>query len=729
MFTCDICSSTFTRQHDLKRHKYRLHSSATLVYECALCGLSFGNVKDLHEHRATHRINPDNKLVLQNEAFNGSLETFSRPLHRTATDVKSILLATNSDLLELLKLKQESLITFKCQLILTVEFKKLGPNGEVLDLTNIIFRTKAVEILRTSDINTIFIGFEEELEHRVDTFCEQGSGWILEDFIKLEVNICKVKPLVGYSDDLPPRIKYFKDISKLKDEMVVSSDGLCFYRALASYYMPHTDDPETLMQFAYNNFKLPKPLGPMLVKDIEKFEKANVHLNIRLNVLISEAEEVYPLYSSKTRTKNSVSLFLCNLKHTTEKSIQHYMLIEDLDLFVRKVYKSDGSVPTYQKTQVCGNCLNKFYIKADLDQHLDLCLQNKTQRVTLSENDIEFKKFNNKFPLEYIIFWDTESSMSHNNECEKCGLKCLCGKKTLNLEEQKPISYSMLVMNKNKDILFKKTFTGENCMSDFVDELLAIENQLGQKLDQNIPMTMTPADHENFIHAVTCHICDEVLHGDRVRDHDHLSGVYMGAAHSQCNIHREVKKVIPVVAHGFSAYDSHHLIDFIARSGRAKDLAMKILPYNTERVRTVSIKKLHFIDSFAFISTSLENMAKDLVNSNHDFKILKAYGLTGNSQETNLLLQKGVFPYEFATSISKLKNSALPNREAFFSKVRNSHISEDEYKHAQEVYKTFRCQNMLEYMELYEQLDVILLAESFMNFREMVQREWRLDCW
>jgi DNA polymerase type B, organellar and viral len=92
-------------------------------------------------------------------------------------------------------------------------------------------------------------------------------------------------------------------------------------------------------------------------------------------------------------------------------------------------------------------------------------------------------------------------------------------------------------------------------------------------------------------------------------------------------------------------------------------------------------------------------------------------------------LRKGVYPYEFATSVEQLRAcTRLPPHEDFYSKVANGNISDDEYRHAQTVWEMFQCNNMLDYTELYCKLDTLLLAECFLQFRNEVYSEFQLDC-
>ena len=49
-------------------------------------------------------------------------------------------------------------------------------------------------------------------------------------------------------------------------------------------------------------------------------------------------------------------------------------------------------------------------------------------------------------------------------------------------------------------------------------------------------MIMTMHDKTAYDNSTLCHICDEELGKDRVRDHCHLSGKFRRAAHEVCNL-------------------------------------------------------------------------------------------------------------------------------------------------------------------------------------------------
>ena len=90
--------------------------------------------------------------------------------------------------------------------------------------------------------------------------------------------------------------------------------------------------------------------------------------------------------------------------------------------------------------------------------------------------------------------------------------------------------------------------------------------------------------------------------------------------------------------------------------------------------------------------------------SKHDFNLLGKAGLNLDEDEEKreLLLRKGVFPYEYCTSIEKLERAkALPPREEFFSKLINDTITEEDHQHGCKVFSKFHCKTMIDYMKLY----------------------------
>ena len=90
------------------------------------------------------------------------------------------------------------------------------------------------------------------------------------------------------------------------------------------------------------------------------------------------------------------------------------------------------------------------------------------------------------------------------------------------------------------------------------------------------------------------------------------------------------------------------------------------------------------------------------------------------------MVRKGVYPYDFMDSFKKFKEQ-LPSKEEFYSILNDEHISDEDYKHAKDVWDTFNIKNMGEYHDLYLQSDILLLADVFENFRKTCLEYYKLD--
>ena len=78
-------------------------------------------------------------------------------------------------------------------------------------------------------------------------------------------------------------------------------------------------------------------------------------------------------------------------------------------------------------------------------------------------------------------------------------------------------------------------------------------------------------------------------------------------------------------------------------------------------------------------------------------------------------------------SLEKLKETKLPPKEAFYSRLNDEGISDEDYQHAQKVRKTFEMKALKDYHNLYNQVDVLLLADVFENFRDICIKNYKLD--
>ena len=92
-----------------------------------------------------------------------------------------------------------------------------------------------------------------------------------------------------------------------------------------------------------------------------------------------------------------------------------------------------------------------------------------------------------------------------------------------------------------------------------------------------------------------------------------------------------------------------------------------------------------------------------------------------------MLLKKGVYPYEYMDGWDKFNETSIPSKESFYSNLMMENISETDYRHANNVFKTFKLNNLGDYHDLYVQSDTLLLADIFENFRKAFIKTYELD--
>ena len=254
---------------------------------------------------------------------------------------------------------------------------------------------------------------------------------------------------------------------------------------------------------------------------------------------------------------------------------------------------------------------------------------------------------------------------------------------------------------------------------------------------------LTKEQTVEFVTAKECHICFKKfsLKDRKVRDHCHYTGKYRGAAHSSCNLRYRIPDYIPVIFHNLAGYDAHLFIKELAKH----TTKIGVIAKNTENYILFSVKvevdkfidkarktalnekskeiELRFIDSFKFMSSSLDSLVNNLAKGGHEFWGFEKH----NSKQKELLIRKGVYPYEYMDSWDKFEEKRLLSKDEFYIKLNMSGISERDHQHACKVWNEFDLKDMSDYHDLYLKTDVILSAKVFESFRKVCLDNYGLD--
>ena len=669
---------------------------------------------------------------------------------------------------------------------LKIKFEK--QNGDELIEEKAYLNAEKQTVTNDVEIVELLQITQQQILNKIQKWISKGSGWTIKSVDGHFINVVKYRPLRGFSYiPLPKELQNpAKGIINMKNK-----DDECFRWCHIRHLLPQDKDPQRIKKCDKKYVEKLDYSGiefPVSVKQYNKIEKQN---NIRVNVFGYEEGQPYVIYVSKEKFNSCLNLLLI-----TEGEVGHYCLLKDFNKFMYNQTKYKG------RKHFCMYCLQGFSSERVLNNHTVDCLEiNGEQAIKMPEpgSKIAFKNYRKQLPAPFVIYADfeaiTEKVSQKKSHTEQYQKHTACG-----------YGYKVVCCYDNNFSKPIKIYRGEMTIHKFMKDMLA-EVEYCQEVVKNHftkPLKMTDEDKESFQRAKECHICKKLFGKDedgvknvggknikkvkiknvKVRDHCHVTGKYRGAAHASCNLNFKLTDKIPVVFHNLKGYDSHFIMQEIGNIAKKHiyfdeekkkyyNVDINVIPYNMEKYLAFMLGyNLVFIDSFQFMSSSLENLVKNITkcgkcdacnpgncikrvvdsednvmqhktsfscgecinckNSsklcmklNHNNLIYTPKEFEG--EQLKLMIKKGVYPYDYMDSFKKFEDNKLPKKEDFFSIINNKHITDEEYQHAQNVWNKFGLSSMGEYHDLYLKSDILLLADVFENFRKMCQQYYELD--
>ena len=589
------------------------------------------------------------------------------------------------------------------------------------------FKSDQVRVLESTNIESLINKSVEQINEHLDTYLRNGSGWYFKYIRELQINVVEYKPVKGSSYiDLPPWLKNKKAIINMKNK-----DEMCFIWCILRYLHPKPRDNERVADLKkyLNELNTKGIVFPMCVTDINKFEKLNPNFP-GITVFSVEGKAIYPVKLSNKSCEETIDLFLFEKDGKT-----HYSLIKNLH---RLIASQLTKTRVIGGVFICKRCLCYFKVKNRYDKHIQYCVNNKMATVKMPKpgSSIYFKNYKKKFPLPFVIYADFECFTKPVLHCAPDPSKSY----DVDYQKHEPSGFCFYlkgVIDSFKTESFTKEKEEDDVAAIFVDKIVGYAQSIYKTYYKKPkPMLLRKEEKKSFKQAKYCHICEEEL-GDTfpVRDHCHFTGKYRGAAHNNCNLHCRKPRILPVIFHNLQGYDAHLFIKQLAKipgkldcipSTEEKYISfskhVKVGEYISKTGKKCQITfEIRFIDSFKFLQTSLSNLVSnlqptDFINTKRKFK-----------HNLELITRKGVYPYDYVSSLEKMSEKQLPPKEEFYSKLNNEDISDEDYKHAQKVFKTFDCKTIRDYHDLYLKTDVLLLADVFENFRKTCLKHYNLD--
>ena len=614
----------------------------------------------------------------------------------------------------------------KVKLILRCNIEKNNiSTGEVITLKT-AFNSKPEVNLEGTDVHDLYNTMADRVLEAMATFQRDGSNWTFKSIICLEIHTVVYEPLKGNSYmPLPPKLAQKKAIINMKNE-----DDKCFTWSVLRALNPREEHAERIdkdLNKKEDSLNMTGIVYPVQLNEIDKFERQNPTISI--NVFEHE-ESVCPLRVSKCEDREVVNLLLIS-----DDEKRHYCLIKSMSRLLSSQTSKRNGVQYY-----CMRCLNPFHSQESLDKHLEYCSTHEAVKIEMPGEGtiLSFKNYNRSMRVPFIVYADFESFIKPIDTCEPNPENSY----TKQYQKHTPSSFCYYIKCFDDEVYSPNPVTytastdNEDVAQIFVNMLEEDVKSIYKRFGKPKKMIFGVKEREEFDGATECWICHVELGLDRVRDHCHLTGKYRGAAHNKCNLQYRRPKFIPVVFHNLSGYDSHLFIKNLGVTegnincipnneekyiSFSKDIVVG--EYTNKNGKIVEIKQqLRFIDSFKFVASSLDKLVENLdkhccVNTGKFYK----------GKQLSLLMRKGVYPYEYASSCERFDDKQLPPKEAFYSKLSGEGISDDDYKHAHAVWDEFGMKTFKDYHDLYNVSDVLLLADVFENFRDVCMKNYQLD--
>ncbi|XP_050513029.1 uncharacterized protein LOC126888699 [Diabrotica virgifera virgifera] len=584
----------------------------------------------------------------------------------------------------------------------------------------------------------------EPITAKLEEFQERDSGWALKAVVNLGVNINKFTPQLGSSFvELPPQIKRKEACVNVKND-----DEACFAWAVISALYPATKDPQRVSKYPHYSdvLKLKGIQFPMTIKQIPNFEKQN---NISINVYILKKEKnnyvTLPTLLTKNTKDKHVNLLLIQDKYDEQGPIRyHYVWIKNLSrLLSKQLSREDGTkyfcdaCLHYFRSQkklnihktcckgrsdlICNRCLQPFSSLKQLEAHTEDCVRINETAIKMPEESrkmLRFKNYKNKIKAPFAVYADLESALKRTGDPKKH-------------QEHIPVAVGYFFKCSYDDTLsFYNSYRGKDCMKWFADELNQLAENVTTVFMCPYDINMTSQEESDFHVATHCHICEQRFSPSdkKVRDHDHMipEHNYRGASHEGCNINYQDTHTIPVIFHNLSGYDAHFIVNDIATHIKGP---VDLLPITKEKYISFTKHiddariKFRFIDSFRFMASSLDKLSSYLT----EYPNLRSQFLSLSEENFNLLTKKGIMPYDYIDSFQKFNETCLPPQEAFYNKLEDKPCPRRHYRRAQDVWSSFSCSTLGDYIDLYMKTDILLLADVFEQFRSSCLKTYNLD--
>ena len=449
-------------------------------------------------------------------------------------------------------------------------------------------------------------------------------------------------------------------------------DGLCLFKCLAYHF--HLPPERSIKLYKRWAGKKPrKSFKGVQLKDLDSIEHT-FKLSINIYSFIDDTfNDLELLKRGSLLYANKINVLYYN---------EHVMYIRDLDKLARFF--------------LCRKCERFFVNNTNLIKHKQKCTG--TDTITIYPGGVyerpmtvidKLRYYNipvpDNFYYPFRVTWDIESYLDVND------IPAQTSDKTQYLSTHRLLSIACVsnVPHYTKPIVFIIQDKEEDLIERFLVYLESISNTCYDFLYKQLLKTFK-----------TLEMIDEKQM--KVTDH-----VNVPAQQLKLDLKNYIQ-TLPVIGFNSGRYDlmviKNSLVKFLSQHSvvTGKPMFRHIIKKNNSFI-SLCTEKLNFLDISSYIGRDCN---------------LQKYLTTFKAKQS-----KGFFPYEYITSIDKLKETKFPPHSAFFSKLKNENISVEDYNNCKRTYKIKGMKTLKDYLKHYMELDTVPFLDAVNNhckvFEEM----------
>lgn len=734
-YACSQCEKKFRTCTELESHQ-------VLCKKCDVCNSYFkkGYLKQhqkSHVHKNALFVRISKNVEKIDKAFGDSVKIY-KISSGGEISTKDFLEKSTDTVADILELELVQMGAFKYRLEISTLFYH-----KIQDLQSQRFFCSNYGLLTESDfVSDSIERHYDELVTEIEQYESRGSGWTMIVIQYLTIQLISFTPFRGGSYiKLPKWVQNKKAVINIRNK-----DEFCFLYCLA--YALYGSNIKKNKQIAskyqkyFKNFNIGNLMFPLEITQIDSFLKINKHLDLSINVYsIIKKNSFNVLRVCEDERSTHIDLLLLE----SEDSF-HYTYISDFS----RLFRTKMTGHHKKLGHVCKKCLSYFYDEKSYSLHKTLNCSNYAY--SFPKDYLQFEKFYARNLHKFLAFADIETLVVPIDGCENNPNEPY----TLFHQKHVPFMTSLKWHSFNNDPNLDsiKIFKGRDCLIDFIysleeDVAYIFENYFKKQYEITELNDKAKAYLRQKFNDV-CQICLKKIDFETDTfciDHDHLlppdkphpqskDDIFIGNAraycHSKCNLNFQDKLWFNVFYHNARAFDMKFLVLALARLGKQ----MFVIPQSTENYHLVSwnvpLNDIHWsrayiriVDSYKMISSSLSELCKSLKKFPiYEDYILKKYGKIELNEK---FFEKQVLFYEYLTEFNVLYQREFPPREAFYSSLSSTNVSDEDYQYARNLYKKLKFRNLMDYVEFYLISDTYFLMEVFLSFRSFLFDLYTVD--